>query len=80
VPVPAPSVSWPVVKSGSKGADVRSAQQLLIARGYKISADGVFGPNTRSAVIAFQKSRSLAADGVIGPNTWSKLITTVKSG
>ncbi|WP_151775066.1 peptidoglycan-binding domain-containing protein [Streptomyces abyssomicinicus] len=79
-PAPAPSVAWPVLKSGSQGADVRSAQHLLTAQGYKVDADGSFGPKTRSAVIAFQKSRSLAADGVIGPNTWGKLIKTVKSG
>ncbi|MGW0773734.1 peptidoglycan-binding protein [Streptomyces sp. NPDC002835] len=78
--VPAPSASWPILKSGSKGSDVRSAQQLLAAHGYSIGADGIFGPNTRSAVIKFQRSRSLAADGVVGPNTWSKLIKTVKSG
>lgn len=78
--LPSPSVSWPVLQSGSKGADVRSAQQLLTARGYTVDADGIFGAKTRSAVIRFQKSRSLAADGVIGPNTWSKLVTTVKSG
>ncbi|MGW1812938.1 peptidoglycan-binding protein [Streptomyces sp. NPDC002125] len=78
--VPSPGVSWPVLQNGSKGADVRSAQQLLTAHGYTVSADGVFGPNTRSAVIKFQKARSLAADGVIGPNTWSKLTKVVQSG
>lgn len=78
--VPSPGVSWPILQSGSKGADVRSAQQLLTARGYTVEADGVFGPKSRSAVIRFQKSRSLAADGVIGANTWSKLIKTVQSG
>lgn len=78
--LPAPGVSWPILQSGSKGADVRSAQQLLTAQGYTLEADGIYGPNTRSAVIQFQKSRSLAADGVIGPNTWSKLIKTVQYG
>ncbi|MFE6931433.1 peptidoglycan-binding protein [Streptomyces sp. NPDC057699] len=78
--VPSPSVSWPVLKSGSQGADVKSAQQLLTAQGYSVAADSSFGPNTRAAVVKFQKSRSLAADGVIGPNTWAKLIKVVKSG
>ncbi|MFD8690024.1 peptidoglycan-binding protein [Streptomyces sp. NPDC059651] len=78
--VPAPSASWPTLKSGSKGADVKSAQQLLTARGYTVAADSSYGPKTRAAVIRFQKSRSLTADGVIGPNTWSKLTTTVKYG
>ncbi|MGC4948322.1 peptidoglycan-binding protein [Streptomyces sp. DT224] len=77
---PVPSAGWPVLKSGSKGTDVRSAQQLLIARGYGISADSSFGPKTRAAVIRFQKAHSLAADGVIGPKTWAKLIVTVKYG
>lgn len=78
--VPAPSVSWPILKSGSQGADVRAAQHLLSSRGYALDADGAFGPKTRSAVIQFQRSQSLAADGVIGPNTWSKLIRTVQYG
>ncbi|MFD4688850.1 peptidoglycan-binding protein [Streptomyces sp. NPDC058463] len=78
--LPSPGVSWPILQSGSKGADVRSAQQLLTAWGYTVESDGIFGAKTRSAVIRFQKSRSLAADGVIGPNTWSKLISTVQYG
>ncbi|MYS35362.1 peptidoglycan hydrolase-like protein with peptidoglycan-binding domain [Streptomyces sp. KhCrAH-43] len=75
-----PSASYPVLKSGAKGTDVRSAQQLLIARGYSIAADSSFGPATRSAVTRFQKAHALAADGVIGPKTWAKLIVTVKYG
>jgi len=78
--LPAPSVSWPVLKSGSQGADVRTAQHLLTLRGHTLDADGAFGTKTRAAVIAFQKSRSLAADGVIGPNTWSQLVKTVQHG
>ncbi|MFF9340423.1 MULTISPECIES: peptidoglycan-binding protein [unclassified Streptomyces] len=78
--LPAPSVSWPVLKSGSQGADVRTAQHLLSSRGHALDADGAFGTKTRAAVIAFQKSRSLAADGVIGPNTWSQLVKTVQYG
>ncbi|MFE5207424.1 peptidoglycan-binding protein [Streptomyces sp. NPDC056600] len=79
-PAPAPSVAWPVLKSGSSGADVRSAQYLLKAQGYTLDADASFGPKTKSAVIAFQKARGLSADGVIGPLTWAKLIKTVQSG
>ncbi|MFD7868716.1 peptidoglycan-binding protein [Streptomyces sp. NPDC059783] len=78
--LPTPSASWPVLKSGSKGTDVRTAQYLLNARGYDIAVDSSFGPRTRTATVRFQKARSLAADGVIGPKTWSKLITTVRYG
>ncbi|UUU31678.1 peptidoglycan-binding protein [Streptomyces sp. CA-210063] len=74
--LPSPGVSWPILQSGSRGADVRSAQQLLAAQGYTVGTDGIFGPNTRSAVIQFQKSRSLSADGIIGPNTWRALLGT----
>ncbi|NGO45918.1 peptidoglycan-binding domain-containing protein [Streptomyces ureilyticus] len=78
--LPSPGASWPILQSGSEGADVRSAQQLLTAHGHTLDADGIFGPDTRSAVTQFQRSKSLAADGVIGPDTWSKLIKTVQYG
>jgi hypothetical protein len=77
---PAPSVSWPVLKSGSQGDDVRSAQHLLNAAGYALTVDGSFGSATQSAVISFQKANSLTADGVIGANTWTALVPTVKYG
>lgn len=50
------------------GSDVTTLQKRLA-----ISADGVFGTGTHSAVVAFQKSRGLTPDGIVGPKTWSAL-------
>ncbi|MBB6097247.1 peptidoglycan hydrolase-like protein with peptidoglycan-binding domain [Deinobacterium chartae] len=72
--------SWPVLRNGSTGSAVTAAQYLLRARGYSISADGVFGSGTESAVRSFQSAQGLTADGIIGANTWTRLIVTVQSG
>lgn len=70
------SVNVLMLKKGSKGNTVRSAQALLRYRhGYKIDVDGDFGSATDAAVRAFQRAKGLAVDGVIGSNTWSKLIS-----
>ncbi|AZB44944.1 N-acetylmuramoyl-L-alanine amidase [Bacillus sp. FJAT-42376] len=58
------------LKKGSKGPAVKELQQKLSARGYNTNGtDGVFGPNTEKAVIAFQKANLLTADGIVGPAT-----------
>ncbi|MEU5510833.1 GH25 family lysozyme [Streptomyces fungicidicus] len=77
---PPQASAWPLVKSGTRGADVATAQHLLTAAGHPTTVDGVFGPKTRSATIAFQKAHGLSAHGIIGPNTWNKLIKTVSTG
>ncbi len=75
------ATSWPVLKQGSSGFRVTVAQQLLAAARQPVSADGAFGARTRTAVVAFQRSRGLTADGIIGTNTWTKLTApTVRSG
>lgn len=57
------------------GPDVAAWQQVLIASGYKIDADGVFGPGTDQATIDWQKKRGLAGDGDVGPLTLAKVGT-----
>jgi len=65
---PAAPVARPVVKKGSKGADVKYLQGKL-----GIAADGAFGPITDKAVRAFQTSKGLVADGIVGPKTWAAI-------
>ncbi|MGW1513510.1 GH25 family lysozyme [Streptomyces sp. NPDC002394] len=77
---PAAAKSWPLLKAGARGTDVRTAQHLLNAAGHRLDADGAFGPATTSAVKNFQTRNRLDADGVIGKDTWTKLIRTVRPG
>ena len=51
-----------------RGEDVREVQRKL-----GITADGIYGPNTRAAVVAFQQNNGLAVDGIVGPSTWAAL-------
>jgi peptidoglycan hydrolase-like protein with peptidoglycan-binding domain len=83
----APAVTltaWPVLRQGSNSAwpkvTVRSLQYLLSAHGAKLTADGVFGAKTKTAVVSFQRAHHLTADGVVGGATWSALVVTVKFG
>ncbi len=61
-------------KMGSRGDEVTQIQQALKDRGfYRGNVDGIFGIQTKNAVISFQKSNSLTADGIAGPKTLSAL-------
>lgn len=67
----------PVIKKGDKGEVVKSAQLLLIGRGFSCGgwgADSDFGNATEQAVKNFQTERRLEVDGICGPQTWAKLI------
>jgi N-acetyl-anhydromuramyl-L-alanine amidase AmpD len=75
-----PMRTWPLVQRGDSGERVRSAQYLLRARGYSLTADGLFGSGTESAVRSFQSARGLSADGIVGAQTWEALATTVRRG
>ncbi|NLU75362.1 N-acetylmuramoyl-L-alanine amidase [Streptomyces sp. HNM0575] len=43
-------LTWPLLKPGAVGAQVRAAQHLLRGKGYKVPVDGVFGTDTKRAV------------------------------
>ncbi len=57
---------------------VRAVQGLVNYRGstygYSLAVDGVFGPTTRLAVLAFQAAGGISADGIVGPVTWHALV------
>ena len=42
------------------------------------SPDGIFGNNTKNAVINFQRSNGLTVDGIAGKNTFNKLLEIYK--
>ncbi len=52
------------LKMNDRGDDVAALQTSL-----GLTADGIFGPNTRAAVITFQAKKNLATDGIVGANT-----------
>ena len=64
----------PLVRSGSRGEDVKTLQTRLNALGYDCgTVDGIFGIKTYNAVVKFQTARALAVDGIVGVNTWGAL-------
>lgn len=66
------------LKLGSKGTEVRQLQNNLNSLGYGLgTADGVFGANTKKAVIAFQTLYGITADGIVGSGTQTAITTTL---
>ena len=61
------------LERGSSGSSVRTLQHALVAAGYELDVDGVFGGDTDAAVRHFQSANDLSADGIVGPDTWSAL-------
>lgn len=56
-----------------RGDDVHTLQQALADAGIAVDVDGVFGPGTEAAVIAFQSRQGLGVDGAAGPATLGAL-------
>lgn len=71
------SVTRPIVRLGSQGADVTELQSTLKLLGYfGGSVNGAFDESTDRAVKRFQQAAGLEADGIVGAATWSKLFPT----
>ena len=71
-PVSTVAVKLPRLQKGDNCPSVKALQQLL-----KISADGIFGSATDSALRKYQKAAGLTADGVCGEKTWHALLGVV---
>lgn len=55
---------------GDRGPDVEELQSKLnLALAIDVDQDGIFGKDTRAAVMEFQRRNGLVVDGVVGKNT-----------
>lgn len=85
------AINWQApnnLQSGSRGQQVSQLQYMLnVMAEYvpsipPVAEDGIFGPRTREAVVAFQRFAGLPEDGIVGPQTWNALyaraITLIK--
>ena len=65
---------------GDRGESVRIIQRYLnvVAQGNPsipvIAVDGIFGPRTKAAVTAFQRSLGIEQNGAVGPAEWAELV------
>lgn len=66
--------NMPTLKRGAKGRNVRILQGLLVAWGFKVSIDGIFGTQTEKQARAFQAKYAKPIDGVVGSVTWRELL------
>ena len=63
-------VNAAVVKTGSRGQIVKTIQTKLKRWGYyNVSVDGIFGTQTKNAVMYFQRKNGLTVDGIVGSAT-----------
>ncbi len=62
------------IKTGDRGAAVRSLQTQLRSKGFNPgAADGVFGARTANAVREFQRASGLSVDAQVGTKTQAAL-------
>ena len=65
----------PTLREGNRGNITKLLQEKLVSLGYNTNdVDGIFGSQTKAAVISYQKSRGLSQDGIVGQNTWRELL------
>jgi peptidoglycan hydrolase-like protein with peptidoglycan-binding domain len=57
-----------VLRQGSRGTAVK-----VLQRAVGIPADGVFGPRTRTAVVAFQARQRITRTGVVSRPVWNRI-------
>lgn len=67
-PFPGRNLTQPPVMRGN---DVLAWQRQMRKRGWKLEADGAYGPASEAACRRFQSDKRLRVDGVVGPKTWA---------
>ncbi|MQA94424.1 MAG: peptidoglycan-binding domain-containing protein [Streptosporangiales bacterium] len=72
--------AWPGVylkhPPPTEHSSARTWQSRMRQRGWTISVDGVYGPQSKEVCIKFQREKGLDADGIVGPATWKATWTS----
>lgn len=64
----------PALKENARGAEVTALQKRLADLNYALrEIDGIFGPETKRAVLLFQRDHKLKMTGVVDDKTWRAL-------
>ncbi|GAA3139148.1 hypothetical protein GCM10010466_32890 [Planomonospora alba] len=67
-PFPGRTLRYPPVMEGE---DVRTWQRRMRERGWKLDADGLYGPRSRDVARAFQQEKDLPVTGAVDRATWN---------
>lgn len=68
------SATSTLLRKGDRGDAVKLLQKRLTICGWSLTADGIWGDKTDSAVRSYQYKAGLTVDGIVGPKTQAKLI------
>jgi N-acetylmuramoyl-L-alanine amidase/Putative peptidoglycan binding domain len=74
-PAPAPGTApaWPGVylQDYTEDPSVSTWQGQMVARGWTLTVDGCYGPESAGVCRQFQQEKGLGVDAIVGPETWS---------
>jgi len=75
IEIPTVNINCPFLRQGDRGSAVTRFQTLLRFAGFNPGPiDGIFGPRTQAALLAFQRSvKELEVTGVVDVETWVAL-------
>ena len=84
-PQPSPSAAplattWPTLRQGDAGEQVRAAQYLLSHWGRVLTVDGIFGAAMRSEVHDYQLDHGLPTTDRVDATTWASLADSTERG
>ena len=66
-------MAYAFLRWGDRIPAVGVLQKLLNRTGERLTADGIYGNNTKTAVRRFQRARRMGSDGIVGQNTWPRV-------
>ena len=68
------------LQPGARGDAVKAVQTLLNDNGAALGVDGIFGPQTRDAVVTVERTNGLHVDGIVDDDVWKLLLARSAAG